>query len=51
MSVAALLGSLTYQDSLTYGALGGAMPPTPLPDWATTGDDPDPPGRQDVGNR
>lgn len=33
-------GGLTYRDSITYGALGGAMPPTPLPDWANEADDP-----------
>ncbi len=34
-------GGFRYQDPITYGALGGAMPPTPLPDWANEADDPD----------
>jgi hypothetical protein len=35
-----------------FGPFAGAMPPTPLPDWATGRDDPDPdqPG-QDFPNR
>jgi len=35
-----------------FGPFAGAVPPTPVPDWATGGDDPDPdqPG-QDFPNR